>query len=286
MIIERYYFLFAIALVWLVFASVQDMRKREIANWLCFSLIAFALGYRLIYSAYFLDWNFFLFGFGGFVMFYLFGLLAYYSGAFGGGDAKLLMGLGAILPIESLGDFIYVGVGFIIILAFVGAIYSLVYSLFVVFANPDKFRAKFRLDIRKIGFYYYFLVSLVVLLLFLNSGRFMILISGLILLMPLLYAYTKAADFCLTRLVSGNELEEGDWILGNINVNGKLIKNNVNGLEMKDIKLLRASGRKVLVRYGVPFALAFLISFLIMVFFLVVLQLNFEQVLFSLSFLF
>ncbi|MBI2056754.1 hypothetical protein HYT91_00690 [Candidatus Pacearchaeota archaeon] len=45
-------FLVALALVWMIFAVVQDLKKREIANWVNFSLIIFALGFRFFYSLF------------------------------------------------------------------------------------------------------------------------------------------------------------------------------------------------------------------------------------------
>ena len=39
-------FLILLGLVWIIFAVVQDLRKREIANWLNFSLVIFALVFR------------------------------------------------------------------------------------------------------------------------------------------------------------------------------------------------------------------------------------------------
>jgi len=54
-------FLWILALIWIVFATVQDLKMREIANWLNFSLIIFALGFRFFYS---------LFSSGGFGFFY------------------------------------------------------------------------------------------------------------------------------------------------------------------------------------------------------------------------
>jgi len=39
-------FLIVLALVWVIFATIQDIRTREVANWLSFSLIIFALGFR------------------------------------------------------------------------------------------------------------------------------------------------------------------------------------------------------------------------------------------------
>jgi Flp pilus assembly protein protease CpaA len=66
---EEYYFLFALGALWMLFASVQDFRTREISNWLNFSLIAFALSYRAFYSNSTGNWNFLWFGIGGVLLF-------------------------------------------------------------------------------------------------------------------------------------------------------------------------------------------------------------------------
>mgnify|MGYP001614646475 FL=1 len=116
---EEYYFLFLLGLLWCIFATVQDLRKREIANWLNFSMIIFALAYRAFYSIEARDGgDFFLFGLGGFGIFFLLANLLYYGRAFAGGDAKLLMGFGALLPFESINDLLFVSAGFILLLFF------------------------------------------------------------------------------------------------------------------------------------------------------------------------
>jgi len=89
---EEYYFLFVLAFVWMIFAVVQDLKTREVANWLNFSLIGFALAYRAFYSSFTGEWMFLGFGFLGFLMFFILAHVFYYSKVFAGGDAKLLMG--------------------------------------------------------------------------------------------------------------------------------------------------------------------------------------------------
>ena len=44
--------LICLALVWILFATIQDLRSREVANWLNFSLIIFALGLRFFYGLF------------------------------------------------------------------------------------------------------------------------------------------------------------------------------------------------------------------------------------------
>ena len=143
MIFEKYYFLFGLAFLYVIFATVQDLRKEEVANWLNFSLIGFALTYRAFYALQFDDGMFFVYGLAGFLLFFAFANLFYYSGVFGGGDAKLLMGLGIVLPISNWMDLFFVGVGFLFLLFLIGACYSLVYSFFIAGRNFKIFKKEF-----------------------------------------------------------------------------------------------------------------------------------------------
>jgi len=147
---KEYYFLFGLAFIWMVFATVQDLKSREVANWLNFSLIGFALAYRAFYSAAFDKWEFFLFGILGFSVFFVLAHLMYYGKIFAGGDAKLLMALGVILPFEKYRSLLFDGLGFIFVLFFVGAVYSLAYSVFLV----NSYRNTNRIQIRRNNYQY------------------------------------------------------------------------------------------------------------------------------------
>src|SRR3989304_496776 len=112
-------FLVVLMLIWLVFAVIQDLRTREIANWLNFSLIVFALGFRFFYEL-FSDINFVFFyqGLLGLGIFFVLGTLLYYGRIFAGGDAKLMMSLGRILPFFK--SFFFILIIFLIGLLFMG----------------------------------------------------------------------------------------------------------------------------------------------------------------------
>ena len=89
------YILITAGLIGLLIATMTDIKTREVPDWLSYSLIVIGLGVRLIYSLF--EWNFsyVLFGFIGFGIFFLIALFMYYTKQWGGGDSKLLMGLGA-----------------------------------------------------------------------------------------------------------------------------------------------------------------------------------------------
>ena len=107
---EEYYFLFVLALIWIIFAIFQDIKTEEISNWLNFSLIAFVLAYRAFYASFAKDLMFFIYGIFGVMLFLVFGYLFYYGRVFGGGDAKLLIGLGGIWPYNKIGDYFFIGI--------------------------------------------------------------------------------------------------------------------------------------------------------------------------------
>ena len=67
----------------------------------------------------------------------------YYGRVFGGGDAKLLMGFGVVLPYAVFKDLFILGGEFIIVLFLIGAVYSLVISIGIAFRKRVKFRREF-----------------------------------------------------------------------------------------------------------------------------------------------
>lgn len=262
---NEYLFLYLLGFVAILFAVIQDLRTREIANWLTFSLIAFVLAYRAIYSIYSSDFWFFIHGLLGVGFFVALGYLFYYARVFAGGDAKLLFGIGGIFPYSSFMDYLYYGFGFVVLLFTSGVLYTLVYSFFLVNKNYNNFKKSFSEQIYKKR--YFFIVSFALgIAVYLSkssydSSIFLISFAIFVILSPLVFAYVRAVErSCMIQLVSPEKLTEGDWIERDISVNGKVIKKNFAGLKFDEILLLRKSGKKVLIKTGVPFAPAFLFA--------------------------
>ena len=264
---EKYYFLFGLALVWIVFAVVQDLRTREVSNWLNFSLIAFALSYRAFWSIWNNDLMFFVYGALGILIFVGLAYLFYYGRAFAGGDAKLLMGLGGVLPFESLKGIVIFGGGFVFLLFGIGAVYSLVYTFFLVFGNWEKFVVEFKREYaEKKLLFVIALFSVLILQVIVRFYSYDVLglLSLLILIFPLLLIYTKAVEKgCLIKMVGFDRLREGDWLEENVKVGGKIIKKNVHGLSLKEIRFLKKNKKNVLIKEGIPFTPAFFFAFIL-----------------------
>lgn len=285
---ESYYFLFGLASVYTIFASIQDLRKREVANWLNFSLVAIALFYRGAYSIINNDAMFFVYGLAGLAIFFLLANLFYYGKVFAGGDAKLMIGFGVILPYQNLYDLIFVPIGFIIVLFVLGAIYSILFSTALAYKNREMFRKKFKEILRKKRWIVFMSIALCLLMVIeiaIIKIQDNIFFYGIfvIFFMPFLYIYLLAIEkSSMIVLTKPGNLTEGDWIENDISVGGRVIKKTVHGLDVKDILLLRKYNKSIMVKQGVPFVPAFLFALMFMVFFYLVLRLDFQQVFFYL----
>ncbi len=260
-------FLIFVALIWIVGAVVQDLRKREVDNIWNFSLVFVALAYRLSASVFTGNYWFFINGLIGFAVFLILGNLFYYSRLFAGGDAKLLIALGTILPL-SYDWMINLKIFGIFILAFMlgGSVYSIVYSLFLIAGNFKSFNLEFRKNFRKN--LKWFLVSLVISMFVAFAALIagyseLILISLVFLLFPILLVFSKAIEEgCLVREVDVKKVTIGDWLYKPINAGGKTIHPNWEGITEKQLKLIRKNNKKITIKYGIPFTPAFLIGFI------------------------
>ena len=264
-------FLFSLAIIWMIFGAVADLKYHIVPNWLNFSLIIFALGARFFYSLFSGDFNFFYQGLIGLGIFLIIGNALYYGRMFSGGDAKLMIALGTILPTsEFFSDNLEHFAMFLILFLFTGAIYGFGSIIFFSVKNFSNFKKQFLKQIKKeksktllaIIFGTFFLILGLFEMTFFYFGM-------LIFLFPYLYFYAKAVDeSCMVKIIGTRNLTEGDWLCNNLKIGKKTIKSKWEGLSKEEIKMIRKKFRNVKIRDGVPFEPTFLIAFLIHAWFL------------------
>jgi Flp pilus assembly protein protease CpaA len=262
-------FLIALGGIWMFFATVQDIKKREVANWLNFSLIVFALGARFFYSLFFNDgFGFFLQGIIGLGIFFAIGNLLYFLKVFAGGDAKLMISLGAILPLSS-SFFINLKIYalFFCVFFLVGAVYGILFSLILVLKNLRKFKKEFsRQFILEKKFFYIFSVLGFLVLCLGFFEEFMIYFGLLIFFFPLLYVYAKSVEEGIMILnMDSFKITEGDWLYKDLKIGKKIIHAKWDGLSKMEIREIRKKLKKVKIKQGIPFVPVFLISFMVLV---------------------
>lgn len=268
------YILLAIGLIWLIAASIMDVKKREVANWISFSLIIIALGIRAISSIITKDSYFFLYGLLGLAIFFIIANILYYGKIFAGGDAKLLMALGAVFPTHPLtaqfssnilGLEIPFMLTFLINILFIGAIYGLIYSITLTLLNSQRFKKEIKISAKKTRKFRFILLAMAFIFLILSiiSGEVVLFILTIIIfIFPYLFVFVKAVESsCMTRLIDVKKLTEGDWLVDPIKIKGKIIKPKWEGLDMKEINLIQKSKiKKILVKQGLPFVPIFFLA--------------------------
>ena len=259
--------LWCLALAWIIFATIQDVKSREIANWLNFSLIIFALGFRFFYSFFELNnFNFLYQGFIGFALFFVLGELFYYSKMFAGGDVKLFRAMGIILPLNvSFLINLKFLVFFIFLFLLIGFIYNLGAIIYLLIKNFSKFKKEFlkQFKLNKKLIFLSLILALVFVVLSFYSYPFWIL-GIIVFVFPYLFLLAKSVDeCCMIRKVKVNKLTEGDWLYKDVKVGKNKIKASWDGLTKDEIKLLKKNKKEVLVRFGIQFAPVFLISFIL-----------------------
>jgi Flp pilus assembly protein protease CpaA len=266
-------FLIVLGLVWISFAVFEDLKKREIANWLNLSLIVFALGFRFFYSLFFglENGEGFMFlwqGLIGFGAFFLLGNIFYYSKLFAGGDANLMIALGAVLPFSlNLSENISFGLGFLFLFLIWGSIYGVIWSIYLGFKNREKFKKDFLKRVRENKKILYFSVIFGILFLGVSFFEISFLALGIfVFIVPYFWFLAKSIDdVSMVKFVGPEKLTVGDWLYEDVKVKGKVVKSTWNGLTKKEINILRKSKKKIKVRYGIPYAPVFFLAFLTLV---------------------
>jgi Flp pilus assembly protein protease CpaA len=259
-------FLWALALVYIIFAVIQDLKTREIANWLTFSLVIFALVFRFFYSLFGKDgFSFFFSGLIGFAIFFALGNLFYYARVFAGGDAKLMIALGAVLPISaSLSSNIFSFITFLLIFLFSGFAYILIASVVLCIKNFKPFVNEFRRQMNKNKKLMLIVDAFGGVFLLLGFVNLSFLVFGLLAIFIFyLYLFSKSIDeVCMIRKIQSIHLREGDWLYSDVKIGKNTIKASWDGLSKKEIAEIKKRYKQTKIRQGIPFSPNFLISFI------------------------
>ena len=240
--------LFIIGSLGLIVGSITDFQKREVANWINFSLLSLAFIIRFLYSLLSSDWWFFLIALIWFIVILLFANFMYYAGQWGGGDSKMILGLSVLFATISLpfyNNYVdYISqifnlsfsynisflIDFIFNIFIIGAIYSLFYTLYLISKNYKGFKKEFKKNIVKknnlvlvsIGVVVF--ISVYIFMYFTGSFNLINqLILWFLLLIPLLFVYIKSIEkACMVRSMMIDELTEGEWVVEEVKKNHDL----------------------------------------------------------------
>lgn len=272
--------LLATALAVLGIASYTDIRTREVPDWLSYGSIAAGLGIRLVWSASVESWAPFAMGVLGLGVFLALAYALFYLGQWGGGDSKLLMGMGALLGLEPSLPSIINGpmLAFLVNLLIMGAVYGALWSIALGIVHWSRVRRQLQLMSRGTVFIRWALLAALggLLALALAAPAMLRLplaaLAAALVLVSFAIVFVKAVEqACMHRWVTPGVLTEGDWIARDVVVHGKVVAGPKDlGVSLEQIarlKRLYAQGkvRRVLLKTGMPFVPVFLLAYLALI---------------------
>src|SRR3989338_3400025 len=116
------------AAIALLAASITDLKTREVPDMLNYGLIVFGISLNAFLSAFYWDLIYLLNSVLGLLLCFGIGWMMFYAGQWGGGDSKMLMGLGALIGIPiAWGDSFLLSL--LLNILFAGAVYGLAWSM-------------------------------------------------------------------------------------------------------------------------------------------------------------
>lgn len=267
----------------LFIASIEDFKKREVPDWLNFSLIFFGIAMSSIISILNKDISVIGRSVFGLIVSVILGYLMFYTGQWGGGDSKMIMALGAILglswPLIPLPTLILLYAN--IMLA--GAVYGMVWVVVLTIIHWKPIFKGYKKIARKHKMLRLFInitALLMIGILFFSPGleRYTRVVFSILILslygMFYLWMLVKVVEKeAFIKYVEPEVLTEGEWIVDDIVVDGKRICGpkdlGIEKPQIAELLRLKAEGKvgKVKIKVGIPFIPSFFIAFVYTYFF-------------------
>ena len=270
---------YSLSFIALFMGSITDLKTREVPDWVNYGLIISGVILNLLFSIIYSTPSFIINSSVGLLIFFGIAYVMFYAGQWGGGDSKMLMGLGSAIGIDVALKSKQFLLAFLVNSLLIGAVYGLFWSFLLVFKNKKKFWKEFNklLSNKKISkakriilallFLFvmaFFFINIIYLRLLMLSFAFLILTTFY------LWIFIKAIEkSCMYKVVEPSKLTEGDWIVKDIFVDGKYITGPKDlGISKSKIRKLadfynKGKVRRILIKEGIPFVPSFLIAFVI-----------------------
>ena len=268
--------LFSLTFLLLLIGSITDLRRREVPDFVSYVGVALGIGLNLIWSVYLWDFGFVLHSLFGLLFFFALGCLLYYTGQWGGGDAKVLMAVGSLIGLELSLKSTFIS--FLINLLIITAVYSIVWLSFLAWRNWKKVRNEFESQVSSfknfkslnILLFTVFLIALFVSFTSWPMKYVTLLLSfSALCLFHFSFFINAIEKSCMQKLVKVEDLTEGDWIVKDVLIDSKRITGpkdlGISKDNIQELLKFRKQNKieKVLVRFGVPLVPGFFVAWLI-----------------------
>jgi len=270
-----------IAFVALLISTITDLKNREVPDYVSYGLILVAFAIAIIYSIVNWEYAYIAQASMGFIIGLIIAYSMFYLGQWGGGDSKLIMGLGAIIGFNVFPIFGKNNYWLLILLAsiiFFGAVYGLIWSIALAIKNRKIFvksldawaHKREILIVRRI-----MMVAVIILLIAVFTivpQEYRILLLAFITIFYItfyVWIFVKVIEeTCMVKEIPIGKLTEGDWIYKDVKFGKKLVAGPKDlGISREQIELLKKNSKKwkirtVTIKEGIPFIPAFLLAFI------------------------
>jgi len=263
----------AVAVIATAIGSVFDIKARWVPDYNNYAMVFFGLGGHAILS---LQQNsIWPFAYSAIAVAVLYALssVLFYAGVWGGGDAKMLIGLGALLA--TVPNFVFMQ-NFPIAWPFLITMWTntLLFGALIGFVGTSYLAAKhfsgFKKEFEKIfEKYKLFLIPAIILfpVAYYFNKTSIIFVFVLFILFVLFLVFKSVENACMFKFIRPKKLVEGDWVVDEIKIADVRYKPDKSGIEKKDILELVELERlgkldKVKIKEGLPYVPAFFLGLL------------------------
>jgi Flp pilus assembly protein protease CpaA len=255
-----------------------DLKWREVPDWLNYAALAAGIGTRIFAFLTTFDWQWLIAGAAGIAVAFAISWIMFHAGQWGGGDAKMLIALGAILGVSWTLE--TGGGAFFINLLVAGAIYGILWTFVTALRHRhacgrelNVLRSNKAVRLTRIIAIALAAILALIALLLPSDLRLPLLILAIVIptLVSLGVVIKAVEQGCMLKRISVNKLTEGDWIVKDVKVNGKRITGPSDlGISIRQIHELRKLAAKgkittVLIKEGMPFVPSFTLAFILYV---------------------
>lgn len=274
-------FFVAVLIIGSIAANYTDFKRREVPDWINYFLIIIGIGGHGIVSLISNSYEPLLFSVSAAFIFYLIANLMYYSGSWGGGDAKFLVAMGSLLPVYPSSFISFFNPNFaewpflmslLFNIIFFGAIFGVLYSFYAALKNKnniiDKVKkilnTRFMKVMRLLLLFSVFFIFIYSILTGKHFYFLFLLWFAIVMLFYILVLSKSVEDINMLKKVKPSDLTEGDWIAEDIKVKNRTIyRKRKTGIELGEISKLKKLEKegvlnKVKIKEGLPFLPSFL----------------------------
>ncbi len=253
--------LIAIALIGSFAAGLYDLKTSNVPDVLCILMIIVGLIIHSYYGFTTGDYSNLINSlmYGG--LFLAFGMLMYFTGQWGGGDGELLVSIGILLPtLSTVNTHFPFAISFFINSFFIGAVYSIVYSLILSYKNPAISKSFFE-STKQPLFITSLIVSLLLSIISLFYVKYLSIIFFLVFGLVIFWKFAKSIELGFYKVIPVSKLKLDD-MLGEDLPRLKIYKRYIKGLKKEDITRIKKVRKYVTIREGIRYGLVFPLALL------------------------